>query len=143
MSAILNVLLVEDNPAEAELMLEVLEDCQESYPQTLVASSGEEAMDILYRRNGHEDSARPNIILLDINLPVMNGKQVLAEVKSNLDLLNIPILMLTSSQTPEDINQCYQLHANAYMVKPVDYESLVKLMTNLEKYWFSHVRYPH
>ncbi len=143
MSAILNVLLVEDNPAEAELMLEVLEDCQESYPQTRVASSGEEAMDILYRRNGHEDSARPNIILLDINLPVMNGKEVLAEVKSDLDLLNIPILMLTSSQTPEDINQCYQLHANAYMVKPVDYESLVKLMTNLEKYWFSHVRYPH
>lgn len=143
MSAILNVLLVEDNPAEAELILEVLEDCQESYPKTLVASSGEEAMDILYRRNGHEDSVRPNIILLDINLPVMNGKEVLAEVKSDLDLLNIPILMLTSSQTPEDINQCYQLHANAYMVKPVDYESLVKLMTNLEKYWFSHVRYPH
>ncbi len=143
MSAIMNVLLVEDNPAEADLMLEVLQDCQGGHTQTRVASSGEQAMDILYRRTGFEDSVRPNIILLDINLPAMNGKQVLAEVKSNPDFLSIPILMLTSSAAKEDINECYSLHANAYMVKPVDYESLLKLVANLEAYWFSNVQYPH
>ena len=142
MSAIMNVLLVEDNPAEADLMLEVLQDCQGGNTHTRVASSGEQAMDILCQRTGFEDSIRPNIILLDINLPTMNGKQVLAQVKSNPDLLSIPILMLTSSQAKEDINECYSLHANAYMVKPVDYESLVKLMDNLEAYWFSNVQYP-
>jgi len=143
MSAIMNVLLVEDNPAEADLILEVLQDCQGGLTQTRVASSGEQAMDILYRRTGFEDSVRPNIILLDINLPAMNGKQLLAEVKSNPDFLSIPILMLTSSAAKEDINECYSLHANAYMVKPVDYESLLTLVGNLEAYWFSNVQYPH
>ncbi len=141
MSNAMKILLIEDDPAQAELMLEVFSDCKFSVNQAQVATDGEKALDMLYQRNGYETYARPNLILLDLDIPKVSGQQVLLEIKSDHNLKNIPVLVLTSSRAKDDIKSCYQHHANAYLVKPDDFYALVELVERIEEFWFSQVCY--
>ena len=113
------VLLVEDNPADVIMIREAFE--QSLTPiQLYVVSNGEQA--IKFVRRTDTDALRPSLILLDLNLPIRNGLDVLAELKSDTEFLSIPIVVLTTSQSPNDIQQCYSLHANAYIIKPPDFD---------------------
>jgi CheY-like chemotaxis protein len=113
------VLLVEDNPADVIMIREAFE--QSLTPiQLYVVSNGEQA--IKFVRRTDTDALRPSLILLDLNLPIRNGLDVLAELKSDTEFLSIPIVVLTTSQAPNDIQQCYSLHANAYIIKPPDFD---------------------
>jgi CheY-like chemotaxis protein len=113
------VLLVEDNPGDVIMIREAFE--QSLTPiQLYVVSNGEQA--IKFVRRTDTDALRPSLILLDLNLPIRNGLDVLAELKSDTEFLSIPIVVLTTSQAPNDIQQCYSLHANAYIIKPPDFD---------------------
>lgn len=113
------VLLVEDNPDDVIMIREAFE--QSLTPiQLYVVSNGEQA--IKFVRRTDTDALRPSLILLDLNLPIRNGLDVLAELKSDTEFLSIPIVVLTTSQSPNDIQQCYSLHANAYIIKPPDFD---------------------
>jgi len=113
------VLLVEDNPDDVIMIREAFE--QSLTPvQLYVVSNGEQA--IKFVRRTDTDALRPSLILLDLNLPIRNGLDVLAELKSDTEFLSIPIVVLTTSQAPNDIQQCYSLHANAYIIKPPDFD---------------------
>ena len=113
------VLLVEDNPDDVVMIREALE--QSLTPiQLYLVSNGEQA--IKFVRRGDADAPRPSLILLDLNLPIRNGLDVLAELKSDTEFLSIPIVVLTTSRAPNDIRQCYSLHANAYIIKPPDFD---------------------
>jgi CheY-like chemotaxis protein len=113
------VLLVEDNPDDVIMIREAFE--QSLTPiQLYVVSNGEQA--IKFVRRTDTDALRPSLILLDLNLPIRNGLDVLAELKSDTEFLSIPIVVLTTSQSPNDIRQCYSLHANAYIIKPPDFD---------------------
>jgi CheY-like chemotaxis protein len=113
------VLLVEDNPDDVIMIREAFE--QSLTPiQLYVVSNGERAIKFVQRTDA--DAPRPSLILLDLNLPIRNGLEVLAELKSDTEFLSIPIVVLTTSQAPNDIQQCYSLHANAYIIKPPDFD---------------------
>ena len=113
------VLLVEDNPDDVIMIREAFE--QSLTPiQLYVVSNGEQAIKFVRRTDA--DALRPSLILLDLNLPIRNGLDVLAELKSDTEFLSIPIVVLTTSQAPSDIEQCYSLHANAYIIKPPDFD---------------------
>ena len=113
------VLLVEDNPDDVIMIREAFE--QSLTPiQLYVVSNGEQAIRFVQRTDA--DAPRPSLILLDLNLPIRNGLDVLAELKSDTEFLSIPIVVLTTSQAPNDIQQCYSLHANAYIIKPPDFD---------------------
>ena len=99
-------------------------------------SNGDDALDYLFRRNGYEDVQHPQIILLDLNMPGTNGHQVLKEIKTDSALAKIPVIVLTTSDDPRDIERCYQAGANSYVQKPVDLEGFVAAMTRLKDYWF-------
>jgi len=141
MSSAMKILLIEDDQAQADLMLEVFSDCKFSVNQAQVATDGEKALDMLYQRNGYESYVRPNLILLDLDIPKISGQEVLLEIKSNPNLQDIPVLVLTSSRAKDDIKRCYQHHANAYLVKPGDFYDLVELVEKIEEFWFSQVCY--
>ena len=137
----MKILLIEDDKAQSDLMLEVFDDCEFSYNEPCVAVDGEQAMDMLYQRNGYQTMPRPDLILLDLDIPKKTGQQVLLEIKSDTHLKTIPVLVLTSSRSKADITSCYQKHANAYMVKPSDFHDLVELVEKVEGFWFSQVCY--
>ncbi len=119
------VLLVEDNPDDVVMIREAFE--QSLTPiQLYVVSNGEQA--IKFVRRTDPDAPRPSLILLDLNLPIRNGLDVLAELKSDTDFLSIPILVLTTSQAPDDIQRCYSLHANAYITKPPDFDGFADVI---------------
>ncbi|QGG79105.1 response regulator [Litorivicinus lipolyticus] len=99
-------------------------------------SGGDEALDYLFRRNGFEDAERPSIILLDLNMPGTNGHQVLAQIKADDQLCRIPVIVLTTSDDPRDIERCYKAGANSYVQKPVDLDGFVTAMSRLKDYWF-------
>lgn len=114
----IDVLLVEDDPGDELMTREAFED--NKIGNTLhVVRDGEEALDFLYRRGGHAEAPRPDLILLDLNLPKYDGRQVLEKIKSDQDLSDIPVVVLTTSSAEEDILRSYKLHANAYVTKPV------------------------
>ncbi len=137
-----SILLVEDDPAQADLMLEVFSEHHFNASNSSLAQDGEQAMDMLYQRNGFEDLPLPSLVLLDLNIPKKNGKQVLEEIKSSEKLKHIPVLVLTSSRLKDDVTQCYQLHANAYMVKPNDLDDLIVMIEKMDDFWFSQVCLP-
>ncbi len=119
------VLLVEDNPDDVIMIREAFE--QSLTPvQLYVVSNGEQA--IKFVRRTDPDAPRPSLILLDLNLPIRNGLDVLAELKSDTDSLSIPIVLLTTSQAPDDIQRCYSLHANAYIIKPPDFDGFADVI---------------
>ena len=137
----INILLVEDNPADADLTCEKLE-ASKILTEISIVKDGVEAMDFLLRKSPYENVKQPDLILLDLNLPRKDGRQVLAEIKAIPRLKRIPVVVLTSSKAEEDIIKTYDLHANAYVTKPVDLAGFGKIVKAIEGFWFSVVRYP-
>ena len=139
-----NILLVEDNPDHAELTLRCLED-HPIESRVLHVVDGEAALDFLLRRDSYSDpdtSPRPQMILLDLRLPKVDGLEVLESVKASNDLRRIPVVVLTTSQAEQDVTRAYELHANSYLVKPIDFGELSSLLDDLVSYWLSWNRRP-
>ena len=135
----LEILLVEDNPAHAELVMRSFEN-QRVANKIFHVSDGEEALDYLFQRGKYqnpEKAPRPNLILLDLRLPKIDGLEVLREVKSSEGLKRIPVVVLTTSQAEIDASRAYDYHANSYLVKPLDFELFTKLMKELGFYWLA------
>jgi len=135
----LNVLLVEDNPGDVRLTLETFRDANKSVRLHL-AANGVEAMAFLRREGTNALAPRPVLILLDLNLPKMDGREVLAEVKGDIDLKTIPIVILTTSDTESDITRSYQLQANCYLTKPVRLEEFENLVKSVNEFWLTKVK---
>lgn len=136
----IEILLVEDNPGDVELVREALSEGK-IRNELHVASDGVEAMRFL-KTNGKPAEQCPDLILLDLNLPRKNGREVLQEIKSDPDLKFIPVVVLTSSKAEEDIVKSYNLHANCYVTKPVDLEQFLKVVRSIEDFWLTVVKLP-
>jgi chemotaxis family two-component system response regulator Rcp1 len=137
----IEILLVEDNPGDVDLAREALENGK--IDNLLhVAINGEEAMAFLRRKGKYINAPRPDLVLLDLNLPRMDGREVLAEIKSDEDLKRIPVVILTSSRDEEDILKSYNLHANCYITKPMDLNQFIKVVKSIEDFWFTIVKLP-
>ena len=139
--SVVDVLLVEDDPGDVVLIKEAFE-FNKVHNALHTVSDGVEALDFLYRRNGHEDAPRPDLVLLDLNLPRKDGREVLEEVKNDESLRSIPIVVLTTSQAEEDILRSYNLHANAYVAKPVDFERFIDVIRQIDDFFVSVVKLP-
>ncbi len=137
----LEILLVEDNPADVELTRIAMEEGK-LLNSLSVAGDGVEAMDFLHRRGKYANAPRPDIILLDLNLPRKDGREVLREIKESPDLGIIPVIVLTSSPAEEDVLRSYRLHANSYISKPVDLDAFINTMRTMGNYWISIVKLP-
>ena len=133
----IHILLVEDNPGDARLAVEALTEGKVTNNIT-VAQDGVEAIEFL--RN--EESPRPDLIFLDLNLPKMNGKDVLAEIKNDPGLKRIPVIILTTSNAEDDIASTYDLQANCYITKPVGFDQFIEVIQSVENFWFSIVKLP-
>lgn len=137
----IDILLVEDSPGDVRLAEEALREAR-IHNQLHVVNDGEKALDFLYRTNGFPDAARPDLILLDLNLPRKDGREVLQAVKSNQRLRRIPIVVLTTSDAEQDVLQSYDLHANCFITKPVDFDRFVDVIRHIEEFWLQTVRLP-
>ncbi|THB75265.1 MAG: response regulator [Desulfobulbaceae bacterium] len=137
----IDILLVEDNPGDAELAKEALEESKVNNNLHIVGD-GEQAMDFLYMRGPFQDKPRPDLILLDLNLPRKDGREVLAEIKNDANLKRIPVVILTSSKAEEDIVKTYDLHANCYISKPLNFDRFVEVVKSIESFWLSIVVLP-
>lgn len=135
------ILLVEDNPGDVRLTREALKESQLEITLDVV-SDGEEALDFLRRRNKHTSAARPDIILLDLNLPKKNGIEVLKELKVDDSLKKIPVIVLTTSDAHHDITKAYSSYANCYILKPVDFDDFARVIQLIESFWFNTVKLP-
>lgn len=138
----IEILLVEDNPADVLIAREALGEAKLLNTIHEVVD-GVEALDFLYKRGKFASAPRPDLILLDLNLPRKNGREVLAEVKADPELTNIPVVVLTTSSAEEDILRSYNLHANCYVVKPVGFNDFVRAVQSIRHFWFSVVTLPH
>lgn len=137
----IEILLVEDNPGDVDLTREALE--RGKIKNLLhVAVNGEEAMAFLRHKGKHAHAPRPDLVLLDLNLPRMDGREVLNQIKSDEDLKRIPVVVLTSSKAEEDILKVYNLHANCYITKPIDLLQFLKVVHVIEDFWFTIVKLP-
>lgn len=136
-----NILLVEDNPGDIRLTEEVMRDSKVPI-QLHVVRDGVEAMQFLHREGEYRDRPRPDLILLDLNLPRKDGREVLAEAKGDATLRTIPILMLTTSKAERDVQACYDLHANCYLNKPLDLDQFMELMEVVERFWLQSALLP-
>jgi two-component system response regulator len=136
-----DILLVEDSPTDVLLAREALENAK-VLNNLYVVSDGVEALDFLHRRGRHSDAARPDLILLDLNLPRLDGREVLAAVKGHDELKRIPVVVLTTSKAEEDVSKAYGLHANCYVTKPVDFEQFASAIQAIENFWFTVVSLP-
>ncbi|MEV8332866.1 response regulator [Streptomyces niveus] len=135
------VLLVEDDAGDELMTREAFEDNR--IGNTLhVVRDGLEALDFLYQREDHTEAPRPDLILLDLNLPKYDGRQVLEKIKSDPDLSSIPVVVLTTSAAEEDILRSYKLHANAYVTKPVDLEQFIKAVQQIDDFFVTVVKLP-
>ena len=135
------ILLVEDNPGDVDLTMEALENSKIRNTVS-VAGDGEEAMAFLRRTGKHVGAPRPDLILLDLNLPKKDGREVLAEIKSDDELKRIPVVIITTSQAEEDILRSYNLHANCYITKPIDLHQFIHVVKAIEDFWLTIVRLP-
>lgn len=135
------ILLVEDNPADVELTREGFGEIMLVH-DLYVARDGSEAIAFLCREGTFADAPRPDLVLLDLNLPGREGHDVLQEIKSDQSLRRMPVIVLSSSRSERDIARAYELHANAYMTKPTDFDGVVKLLQGIADYWFGAVRLP-
>ncbi|MER5381955.1 response regulator [Streptomyces sp. NPDC002688] len=137
----IDVLLVEDDPGDELMTREAFED--NKIGNTLhVVRDGEEALDFLYRRGAHTGAPQPDLILLDLNLPKYDGRQVLEKIKSDPALSHIPVVVLTTSAAEEDILRSYKLHANAYVTKPVDLDQFIAAVRQIDDFFVQVVRLP-
>jgi len=137
----ITILMAEDNATDVMITKEALVHAK--LLNTLhVVNDGIEAMDFLHRRGKYPKAPRPDLILLDLNMPRKNGQEVLAEIKADDKLKFIPVVILTTSKAEEDVIKAYGLHANCYVVKPVDFEVFAEVVRSIEQFWFSVVRLP-
>ena len=134
-------LLVEDNPGDVELTREALEEARVRN-RLHVVSDGEEALAFLRREGRHAQAPRPDLVLLDLNLPRLGGREVLAAIKRSDDLRRIPVVVLTTSEAERDVLGAYELHANAYIVKPVDLDQFLAVVRSIEGFWLAVVKFP-
>ncbi len=135
------ILHVEDNPGDVHLLAESLRECPFSY-QLSVVNDGENALRFLRGEEQFQRAARPDLVLLDLNLPRKNGREVLAEVKADPELRQIPIVILTSSSAAEEAFNSYDLHANGFITKPATFDEFNAIVRAIERYWFSAVTLP-
>jgi CheY-like chemotaxis protein len=138
----IEVLLVEDSPGDVRLTREAFKDAK-VHINLHVASDGTEAMAFLRREGEHANVPRPDLILLDLNLPKKDGREVLEEIKENPILKSIPVVILTTSASEEDILRSYQLHANCYITKPVGLDGFLAVVRSIDSFWLSVVKLPH
>jgi CheY-like chemotaxis protein len=137
----IEILLVEDNPGDVRLTIEALKEGKVANIVNVVID-GMDAMTFLQRVGKYENAPRPDLILLDLNLPKKNGREVLAEIKMDPSLRHIPVVILTSSQAETDIITTYKLHANCYITKPVDFDQFINVIKSIEDFWFTVVKLP-
>jgi CheY-like chemotaxis protein len=137
----IEILLVEDDPGDTLITREALEHSKVVNTLHCVVN-GEEAMAFLRRAGKYADAPRPDLILLDLNLPRRDGREVLADIKGDPDLLRIPVVILTTSQAEADVLRSYNLHANAYVTKPVDFDRFVEVVRKIDEFFFTIVRLP-
>ncbi len=137
----IEVLLVEDDPGDVVMTREALAESK-VMNELHVVSNGEDALRFLRREAPYEDAPRPGLVLLDLNLPRVDGREVLAEVKSDPELRRIPIVVLTTSQAEEDIIRSYDLHANAFVSKPVDFDRFLEVVRQVDNFYISVVSLP-
>lgn len=136
-----NILFVEDNPRDVECFLIVCERSNISY-RIHVAENGEKALNFLFKKGEYKNEEDPHIVFLDLNLPKMNGLQVLQKIKNDRKLLHIPVIVLTSSQSEKDILSTYNLHANSYLVKPVSLKDFEKIVKAVRDFWLNSAVLP-
>jgi chemotaxis family two-component system response regulator Rcp1 len=135
------ILLVEDNPGDVRLTIEALRDAK-VHNHLNVVGDGVAALAFLRREAPYRDAPRPDLILLDLNLPRKDGREVLAEIKADPDLRVLPVVVLTTSQAEQDIVQSYGLHANCYVSKPVDLDQFIRVVRSIEDFWLTVVKLP-
>jgi chemotaxis family two-component system response regulator Rcp1 len=139
---LINILLVEDNPADVRLTQEALKEAAHARTRLHVAGDGVEAMEFLHREGSFASAPRPDLMLLDLNLPRVDGRQVLAEVKGDPDLRRIPVVVLTTSPSEDDILHAYDQHVNSYIRKPVDLDQFLHVLRAIDDYWLGSVSLP-
>jgi chemotaxis family two-component system response regulator Rcp1 len=135
------ILLVEDNPGDVRLTIEGLREAK-VYNNLHVAQDGIEALRFMRQEGPYSNAPRPDVILLDLNLPRKDGREVLAEIKADEALKRIPVIVLTTSQDEEDIFKTYDLHANCYITKPLDFDQFMHVVQSVEDFWLSVVTFP-
>jgi chemotaxis family two-component system response regulator Rcp1 len=136
------ILLVEDNPGDIRLTQEAFKESSLDI-QMDVVTDGEMALDFLFKKGRYADAIKPDVVLLDLNLPKKNGIEVLKEVKADETLKRIPVIVLTTSDADHDISKAYGLHANCYILKPVDFDDFAKVIQLIESFWFNAVQLVH
>ena len=136
-----DILLIEDNPGDVRLTKEALKESK-ILNRLHVVYDGEEAIAYLNKEGKYKESIRPDLIILDLNLPKMNGREVLAKIKENTDLKRIPVVILTISEAEEDILKTYDLYANCYITKPIDIIQFTKVVKSVSHFWLSIVKLP-
>lgn len=141
MTDLVHVLLVEDNPADADLTRETLQQSK-MHLELSVAPDGSAALDRLHRRGPHSSTARPDLVLLDLNLPGVSGREVLAEMKASESLKTIPVVILTSSDAEVDVAKTYELGASCYVTKPVGLAAFQSIVRSIDEFWFTVVKLP-
>ena len=139
---IIDILLVEDNEGDARLAKEALKEAKVANTLHWV-EDGEAAMKFLHKVGQYVDAPRPHVILLDLNLPKKDGREVLAEIKKDEDLRRIPVVILTASEAESDIMKTYDLHANCYITKPIDLDQFLKVVRAIEGFWLTIVKLPN
>ncbi len=137
----IEILLVEDNPGDVRLTKEALREAK-VYNNLYVAKDGVEALAFLRREGSFADAMIPDLILLDLNLPRKDGREVLTEIKADEELRRIPVVILTTSESEEDILRTYDLHANCYVTKPVDLDQFIHVVRSIEGFWLTVVKLP-
>jgi CheY-like chemotaxis protein len=138
----IEILLIEDDPGDELITREAFQHNKVSN-RLNVAHDGQEGLDYLYQRGKYQDSVRPDLILLDLNLPKYDGRQLLEKIKSDADLCRIPVVVLTTSSAEEDIVRSYNLHANAYVTKPVDLDQFISAVRQIDEFFLQVVRLPN
>jgi len=139
---IINILLIEDSPGDARLAKEALKEGKVKNRLHIV-TDGMEATDFLFKRNKYKDAPDPDLIILDLNLPKKDGREVLAEIKADENLKRIPVVILTISKAEEDILKTYNLHANCYITKPLDLNKFLEVVKSIEDFWLTIVALPN
>lgn len=137
----IDILVVEDNPGDARLIKEALNE-NKIFSSLFIAYDGFEAMDFLHKKGKYKTAPEPDLIILDLNLPRKDGREVLAEIKADEKLKHIPVVIMTISQAEEDILKSYNLHANCFITKPIDINQFIKVVKSIEDFWFSIVKLP-
>jgi CheY-like chemotaxis protein len=140
-AAPVEILLAEDNPGDAKLTRKAL-DQGKIINNLHVVTDGVEALEYLRQEGEYADNPRPDLMLLDLNMPRKDGREVLQEIKTDPDLRRIPVVVMTSSEAEEDIVQSYDLHANAYLTKPIDFDGFLDVVGSIEEFWLSVVKMP-